>query len=215
MDPIAFAAVNTVAAAFLELPMPVMKVAMLFNIPTFLFIEHRDVLTCLRDGDCPGSTVAQLDASLVRVSLTVINRHTVTAPLAHPRFLSRALLLLAVCGATHIVSQLLLNGHKVLARHTASPVANQTSCVNGRRVSTLHAPRSSSGPLPWAWIDDWAAWTHQCTILRALYLPVASKLPDAALDAELVFMRTALSMRMTHFIVPILCTPVVAYSYVM
>jgi hypothetical protein len=218
MDSIAFAAVNTAAAAFLELPMPVMKTAMLFNIPTFLFMEHRDVFACVRDGlQLPNSAAADLHVKLVRILMSV---HPLTAPLLHPRFLSRGLLLIAVLALTVVVSQLLLNGHKVLSRHTASTISDhrdQTMCARGRRISTMqaNATRTGVGLKPWAWVDDWASWTQQSSLLRALNRPLANSLSDADLDAELVFMRTALSMRITNFMVPILCTPVVMCSYVM
>jgi hypothetical protein len=207
----------------LELPTPLSSTALLFQLPSYLFIEHRDALACVVGKKCAELPwVAGLVSRHTSTQISIMGLHTLEkavdlkqlALMTLPRLLPRCTLLLVVVCVTSILSQLLLNGHKVLARIQAAGqqasssqqhVTNSVEQFNGNACNGIAVT-------PWeATMDRWTCWTHESATLCRLYQPLA--MPVAAITAEIAFMKAALSMKATHLLVPALCTPVVAYSY--
>jgi hypothetical protein len=229
-----FSAMNVGYNAFLEMPLTIATAIMAaFTIPAALVIEHRRLLAqqsfaaglvSLTGGSHPGRLMnaplqagQQLPLPSIAATWLASFERLLGLPLG---FLISAATKCAVCLCIHVGSQLLVNGPRMLARHTDSSAfvagKERNSDRNTRTSSTalFNAATPSERPLSraQALAARIEAWTATSPVMHALLSPV--RLPQAWEDAELKFFAAALALAAPRVLVPMACLPTVLYTLI-
>jgi hypothetical protein len=188
-------------------------------VPSFLFIELGEV----REYTPRGARVAGLPSTSssgwagLAAGLQALGG-SVPAAVLHPKLLQRSALLVLVCIGGMVLTQLMLNTHKVLKRRVGCP----TGPLLQGPANELEAGESGDGE-PWpdaatsktrSAVLHWlAASAQRNCVPQTLFRPVARLLPCWMLEAEARFMQLAMALGLANAIVPLICLPVVAYTF--